>query len=175
MRSHKLCVDCSAIVMTLHTCMPSHALLIMKPRWGLCALRHGIQISMEAILTCHPARCTEWLDCHPKSRELWRICTGPINMLASVLNFSSTCRSELMMLRSCVEILRLHPFWRVPCSASTWVLMLQAGQLLTPFLPWPESLSLFLSLPSGFFRQGVVFYLTPRRKLFLTVTTSVLV
>ena len=36
-------------------------------RWGLCALRHGIQISMEAILACHPARSTEWLDCHPKS------------------------------------------------------------------------------------------------------------
>ena len=37
---------------------------------GLCALRHGIQISMEAILDCHPARSTEWLDCHPKSCEL---------------------------------------------------------------------------------------------------------
>ena len=45
-------------------------------QWGLCALRHGIQISMEAILTCHPARSTEWLDCHPKSCELWRIRTG---------------------------------------------------------------------------------------------------
>ena len=47
-------------------------------QWGLCALRHGIQISMEAILACHPARSTEWLDCHPKSCEIWRICTGPI-------------------------------------------------------------------------------------------------
>ena len=47
-------------------------------KWGLCALRHGIQISMEAILACHPARSTEWLDCHPKSCELWRIPTGPI-------------------------------------------------------------------------------------------------
>ena len=46
--------------------------------WGLCTLRHGIQISMEAILACHPARSTEWLDCHPKSCELWRIRTGPI-------------------------------------------------------------------------------------------------
>ena len=46
--------------------------------WGLCALRHCIQISMEAILACHPARSTEWLDCHPKSCELWRIRTGPI-------------------------------------------------------------------------------------------------
>ena len=46
--------------------------------WGLCALRHGIQNSMEAILACHPARSTEWLDCHPKSCELWRIRTGPI-------------------------------------------------------------------------------------------------
>ena len=33
---------------------------------------------MEAILACHPARSTEWLDCHPKSCELWRIRTGPI-------------------------------------------------------------------------------------------------
>ena len=47
-------------------------------KWGLCALRHGIQISMEAILACHPARSTEWLDCHPKWCELWRIRTGPI-------------------------------------------------------------------------------------------------
>ena len=47
-------------------------------KWDLCALCHGIQISMEAILACHPARSTEWLDCHPKSCELWRICTGPI-------------------------------------------------------------------------------------------------
>ena len=47
--------------------------------WGLCALRHGIQISMDAILACHPVRSTEWLDCHPKSCELWRIRTGPID------------------------------------------------------------------------------------------------
>ena len=46
--------------------------------WGLCTLHHGIQISMEAILACHPARSTEWLDCHPKWCELWRIRTGPI-------------------------------------------------------------------------------------------------
>ena len=36
---------------------------------------------MEAILACHPARSTEWLDCHPKSYELWRIRTGPIAFL----------------------------------------------------------------------------------------------
>ena len=41
-------------------------------QWGLWALRHGIQISMEAILACHPARSTEWLDCHPKWCEQWR-------------------------------------------------------------------------------------------------------
>ena len=50
----------------------------MRIKWGLCTLHHGIQISMEAILACHPARSTEWLDCHPKSCELWRIHTGPI-------------------------------------------------------------------------------------------------
>ena len=49
-------------------------------QWGLCPVRHGIQISMEAILACHPARSTKWLDCHPKSCELhvWRIRTRPI-------------------------------------------------------------------------------------------------
>ena len=50
-------------------------------RWGLLASRHGIQISMEAILACHSARSTEWLDCHPKSCELWRIRTGPWHTL----------------------------------------------------------------------------------------------
>ena len=49
-------------------------------RCGLCALRHGIQISMEAIFACHPARSTEWLGCHPKPCELWRIRTGPISL-----------------------------------------------------------------------------------------------
>ena len=46
--------------------------------WGLCTSRYGIQISMEAILACHPARSTASEDCHPKSCELWRIRTGPI-------------------------------------------------------------------------------------------------
>ena len=32
----------------------------------------------KAILACHPAKSTEWLDCHPRSCELWRIRTGPI-------------------------------------------------------------------------------------------------
>ena len=28
-------------------------------KWGLCALRHGIQNSMEAILACYPDLSTE--------------------------------------------------------------------------------------------------------------------
>ena len=40
-------------------------------QWSSCALRHGIQISMEAILACHPARSTEWLDWVTNSCELW--------------------------------------------------------------------------------------------------------
>ena len=51
----------------------------------------GIHISMEAILACHPARSTEWLDCHPKSCELWRIRTGPIADLLDELVISSCC------------------------------------------------------------------------------------
>ena len=38
--------------------------------WGLCALCHGIQISMEAILAWHPARSTEWLYWVANSCEL---------------------------------------------------------------------------------------------------------
>ena len=33
--------------------------LLPVRQWGLCALRHGIQISIEAILACHRARLTE--------------------------------------------------------------------------------------------------------------------
>ena len=38
--------------------------------WSLYTLRHGIQISMEAILACHPAssRSAEWLDCVTQNR-----------------------------------------------------------------------------------------------------------
>ena len=57
-----------------------------RTRWCLCVLRHAIQISMEAILACHPARSTEWLDCHPKSCEPWRIRTGPIYILFTTLH-----------------------------------------------------------------------------------------
>ena len=32
------------------------SVLLSEKRIGLCALRHGIQISMEAILACHPVR-----------------------------------------------------------------------------------------------------------------------
>ena len=32
-----------------------------KSQSGLCALRHGIKNSMEAMLACHPALSTEWL------------------------------------------------------------------------------------------------------------------
>ena len=47
-------------------------------QWGLCALRNGNQNSMEAILACHPALSTEWVDWVAKWCELWRIRTGPI-------------------------------------------------------------------------------------------------
>ena len=47
---------------------------------------YGIQISMEAILACHPARSTEWLNCHPKSCEPWRIRTGPIGSSSTQKN-----------------------------------------------------------------------------------------
>ena len=51
---------------------------------------------MEAILACHPARSTEWLDCHPKSCELWRIRTSPItNQLAEQERRVATAEFQL--------------------------------------------------------------------------------
>ena len=67
-------------------CYGETKILFWARKWGLFALRHGIQISMEAILACHPARSTEWLNCHPKSCELWRIRTGPIPAYRLFLN-----------------------------------------------------------------------------------------
>ena len=49
-----------AVVITLETqkCR-KQAPLLVSVEWGLCALRHGIQFSMEAIFACHQARSTE--------------------------------------------------------------------------------------------------------------------
>ena len=52
-------------------------------RWGLCALHHGIQNSMEAILACYPARSTEWLDWVAKPCEGWRMRTSPIGQTST--------------------------------------------------------------------------------------------
>ena len=49
-----------------------------RDKWGLCALRHGIQISMEAILACHPVRLSEWLDCNPKSCDYDAFAPAPL-------------------------------------------------------------------------------------------------
>ena len=75
-------------------------------KWGLCALRHGIQISMEAILACHPARSTDWLEWLAKSCELWHIGTGLITCLLSIISCTfpsyvlDTCR--LRSIRDCL-------------------------------------------------------------------------
>ena len=45
---------------------------------GLVRITSWYPVSMEAMLACHPARSTEWLDCHPKWCELWHFRTGPI-------------------------------------------------------------------------------------------------
>ena len=43
-------------------CYFTFSLRMCVTQWGLCELRRGIQNSMEAILACHPALSTEWLD-----------------------------------------------------------------------------------------------------------------
>ena len=60
-----------------------HAAVVIQVAWaegkpskwstmGPCALHHCIQNSMEAILACHPALSTKWLDWVAISRILWR-------------------------------------------------------------------------------------------------------
>ena len=80
---------------TMQTVGPRRPLKVFAclVQWGLCALRHSIQISMEAILSCHPARSTKWLDCHPKSCELWRIRTGPISRWQDTFAFTVILQS----------------------------------------------------------------------------------
>ena len=69
---------------------------------------------MEAILACHPARSTEWLGCHPKSCELWRIRTGPIFKVQISLSGRSQRRSLIPLRRE------------IYCSSLTSVLNLQS-------------------------------------------------
>ena len=47
-------------------------------QWGPWASHQSIQTSMEAILACHPALSTEWLDWVAISRILWHMHTAPI-------------------------------------------------------------------------------------------------
>ena len=49
-----------------------------KGQWGLCAVRHGIQNSMEAILACHQAQATKILDWVAFPCERWCMRAGPI-------------------------------------------------------------------------------------------------
>ena len=63
-------------------------------QWGLCALRHGIQFSMEAILACHQARSTQCLDWVAKWCELWRVRTGPIPMYKTKIAHTEFCATQ---------------------------------------------------------------------------------
>ena len=67
-------------VLTVRTVISTvRVLLSLYVQWGPCALRHGIQNSMEAILACHPARSTKLLNWVAKWCERWRMRTGPID------------------------------------------------------------------------------------------------
>ena len=46
-------------------------------------------------LACHPARSTEWLDCHPKSCERWRIRSGPFGKAFSSIQFYFSWRRQI--------------------------------------------------------------------------------
>ena len=83
---------------------------------GLCALRHGIQISMEAILACHPARSTEWLDCHP------------INLMQNCANYDVFAQAPLYMSMHCVltwflsdpEVWKWNQYLRWPYNCTSF-------------------------------------------------------
>ena len=104
-------------------------------------LRHGIQTSMEAILACHPARSTEWLDCHPKSCELWRIRTGPILLSKapwwSLNNASGLC---VNIVGATVVHWRLQhwPVSKQCCNIEQSPILIDHYQFVTKHLSWNQ-------------------------------------
>ena len=59
-----------------------------------------IQNSTEAIFTCHPALCTEWLGWVAVLRELWRMSTGPLRMERMQINVEQkSCQKEIKRVR----------------------------------------------------------------------------
>ena len=62
---------------------------------------------MEAILTCHPALTTEWLDWVAFSCEIWYLCTGPIISMFTKFNNYYCCHSGAS---TCVYNVR-HTAW----------------------------------------------------------------
>ena len=94
---------------------------------------------MEAILACHPVRSTKWLDCHPKSCELWCIRTGPIG---------SVCRWKVSVELRTVKLSRRRhwlPVWsslieRKRCADTEWLRgwprVKAVSFPVTPTCPW---------------------------------------
>ena len=82
--------------------------------WWPCALRHGIQSSTEAILACHPARSTEWLDWVAKSCEWWCMRTGliPKGRIATH-SWIWTCDGNAQPKRKSQILLTCYRLWLV--------------------------------------------------------------
>ena len=114
----------------------THACLSIKPiissfrslitHNGGCALCYAIQNSMEAILACHPALSTKWLDWVAKWCERWCMRTGPIDTTAMYRYTvrSCPCRaiSRNIDFGSCI----IEQFWTPPlyCVNHSWSSMI---------------------------------------------------
>ena len=96
----------------------------LHSRWGLCTLRHGIQNAMEAILACHPALSTEWLDWVAKWCELQRTRICPVDIFYCIYAYHCTQVVEHLCITSSVY--------------SEWFAFIRAKSRLP--LPWQESL-----------------------------------
>ena len=64
---------------------------------GLCALRNGIQTSMEVILKCHPPPSTEWLNWVAVLCEQRHNRTCPIDFLYISMHTSRKCTQSNKM------------------------------------------------------------------------------
>ena len=103
-----------------------------RPKWGTCVFHHWIQSSMEAILACHPAVSTEWLNDWTgwQFPVYYDVCARPplqscglqTHSFVKTGHFWQPCRSELVDQETEPSQSSDHPAWmgrvRICCSSN---------------------------------------------------------
>ena len=114
-------------------------------QWGPSALRHCILISMEAILACHLALSTKWLDWVARWCERWRKHTGPnASWLDETAVAETACEACLESMNSSFRVehsqKRAMRYW-LQLEDYEFQSMLNLQQLLQPWRNHKEDLA----------------------------------